>query len=231
MTSLLERSGKVLKLVEQFKNVNSTAEAIEHLRTRDLQVSDIRESLDQVDRHRKVLAAVGAAPGSNKKAPKALITKCQVLTDLVEKDWEDFARDASFSGHFRQPCVAISEASMKALAASWRAYAERLMATVPKDLLAGVGHDELGQKVRKAFSEAKALAEEFPADSERARDLAVLIERVVSMLRDVEKIPESVRVFLEKASSQGASLEDLTDEVRAWLSKRDRLGQLRILLT
>jgi hypothetical protein len=229
VTDLLEWSGRVRKLVEQSKNVASTSRANQSLMTREEQVAQIREDLDNVERHRGVLAEVGISPISEKKATSALIAKCRALTDLVENDWELFAGDTSFFAAFKDPCAKIAQARTKALTESWTTYAEGLIATVPKDLLAGVGLDELGQEIRQAFNEAKALASKLPADPSRARDLANSIKNVISKLERVDKIPGSVKVFLERThSEEGAGLEDLTDEVRAWLAEEGRLSQFRV---
>jgi hypothetical protein len=228
MTSLLEKAGKVSALLAKYKNVASHQGAVGYLRTRDRQVTEILESLERLAHKRAVLEAVEAISGPGKKASAALIKKCQALADLVDRDWQEFSQDNSFFTNFKTPCADFSDSSSKALLASWRKYSSALMARVPSGLIATAPRDDLGMSLRALVARAENLAEKFPSNVAEARELRDLVEKIVAMADQIEKMPEAVKKFLQEAGSQGAKFEDLTDEVRTWLEERDRMGQLRI---
>lgn len=119
---------------------------------------------------------------------------------------------------------------------SWEDYLESLIPTTDQSLLQVLSQiPALAQRVANVTSALLAFQKSrgrLPADAsevDSARDAAQEFQRAWSQLVG-EGIPDEVVSFLQRVSSGGAFLTDVTAKVKSWLATNDLEGQLRITL-
>ena len=81
-------------------------------------------------------------------------------------------------------------------------------------------------RVRAELTDMRSEAPESAADFERAEKTA---QRLKDRLQTLRGVPKNVTEFLATASTEGAHLDSLTEDVRSWLERNDFLGSLRYI--
>ncbi len=82
-------------------------------------------------------------------------------------------------------------------------------------------------KIRAELTEMRGEPPRSAVDFERAEKTAQLLKERLQTLRGV---PENVTEFLATASTEGAHLDSLTEDVHTWLEHNGFLGSLRYIL-
>lgn len=123
------------------------------------------------------------------------------------------------------PLSAFTNSLAAASQSAWAAHVESRVPSVRSDLLQVLGRiptlKARVEQFRTLLSAAQARGASIPTDAGEvsAFEKAVTDCHAAWAALDANEVPAGVVVFIQQATSMGASLDRLTDEVSAWLSE------------
>jgi HPt (histidine-containing phosphotransfer) domain-containing protein len=82
--------------------------------------------------------------------------------------------------------------------------------------------------INLALERANQLSQSLPKNDESLRMFSINLETLGTVLGEVEGISATIREFLRKVVSQGATFEDLDSEILSWIRERGRAKAFRI---
>ena len=233
MHDLIELAKDVKGLMEQWSDIGESRDRLRALQTRANQIHKVRELIDDLKDARVILMRAGVELRKGPSASRQLIKKCQKVREGFEKDWEKTARDKTLNPYFIDPVKAHVENKIdRELKQDWSEFIDRLSPPISNRWLNGLpDNGPIGDAKGKAtihFEELRKLRSVLPNEVDTVERVREITEQAKDIFSELDEIPEPVRSFLASASTTGAKMDDLTKEVRAWLTKNEMIERLRI---
>lgn len=230
---IAEECKKLRAQLEEVAKAEQREKVVEQLESRHSELLELRESVVattsslQAFMSRKI--AIVEKPDSGKaidrvrKIRKALATDPLSITKGI-----DFA-------NMKKAFVKFAEDGLAAAGATWELYMPKARPSVDPNQLAQAEQQRdfsaIAMRLKARVKDAERIGKKPPANEEEFLGIESVwddIRRMISELPDVADDP-NVQEFLKAANSpRGASIELLTDEVRAWLRDNNVVEKYRI---
>ncbi|MEQ8506194.1 MAG: hypothetical protein RIC85_04855 [Gammaproteobacteria bacterium] len=219
--------------MEHLDDVGASRERLQALSSRAIQIQKVREIVDTTNSTRATMKRAKVTLRDRPSASKKLINKSRQVTESFKEDWEKALGDRTLVTNFIDPAREhLAKNVTQALKEDWRKFVDETSPQIPQDWLNSLPDGgELGQAkndIVDCLQDIQALRADLPADETSIATVSDLSEKARTIFESLDGIPESVRSFLRSASGRGARLNELTDEVRAWLSEHEMIDQVRI---
>lgn len=199
-------------------------------------VDALLEEVDVLTKATSLLAKTNDTGLHGKHLPTtADLKSLQIKLEKLEKRLND-EPDTFLDGNVWASCKTQLEGLAKALntnlSSVWEEYVSGLGQSIDYlEPFAGVGQcAPIIRKIKIEMQSLKSLTASLPLDSEpfrRALQHQKEIQKLVLQL-DLKDVPPAVQKFLKSINTSGVTLEDVTDEIRAWLAKRNMLKSFHI---
>ena len=224
---------KLRTQLEEVAQAEVREKEVEQLELRRVELLELRDLVTTVTSSLAALAKrtdiVDQPDATN---PIALIRK---IRETLKDDPLSITRKQTFSGMTRS-LNSFAKSGSAAAEATWKQYMPKARPVVDTNQLAQADDQKnfktIALKLRNRAKYAEQLAKEPPATEEDFVEIESAwddIREMISALPDVSDDP-IVQEFLKAANSPaGASIELLTDEVRAWLQENKIAGKYRII--
>lgn len=236
--SLLDRAGAANKRIRTLAGMNSLASKADAVRTRANALKSAADALDPIGGVVRAFREHGIPTQAIDTA--ALNSLREQLTQLGKAYRDNPDQIAAPDGRYRyalwEPLGALPTNLGETLLTSWQAYCAALTPHQQSgvlEVLSGVpGLQQDALRIAGLRDELDRRSRALPwneTDLVRVSDLAAKIDLEWKSIEGTG-IPADVLNFLKKASVGGASLPELTAEVRTWLEERSLGGFIRITM-
>jgi hypothetical protein len=235
MQNLIELSNDVKDLMEQLTDIGASRERLQALNTRATQIQKIREVIDNADVARAVLEKAKVELRGRPSASKKLIKKCHQVMEGFETNWEKIVRDKTLSSTFIDHAKDHAEKKIaQELKQDWRNFVAEMSPPITRDWLDNLPNSgplgDAKEAVSVHLAELQELRADLPEDTAVVARVREVSGAAANIFGELDDIPEAVRNFLMSASGAGAKIDDLTDDIRAWMTEHDMMDRLRIRL-
>ena len=193
--------------------------------------AELSRALDQ----RQLLVDAGIeapAPTSLDAARKRAVALLEKFT--AERKAATLKKGAGWANMIKDMKAASGDVGVSA-GRSWRAYRQIVFTGEPPSVIKGriaftPGNDAAFRQYEQLYRDFHPAFEKLPVDRaaiERVRALAAKLTETAKFF-DYD-VPQEVKAFLEAVQGGGATLELLTDTVKAWLKANHAFDTYRIL--
>ena len=210
--------------------VDSTAVAT-RAQQLEMLAADLRARTDQLSLFRDR----GIFPNINSMSARDLLNLTKSQRTAFERDHASIADDpidSKFKWRYRERLRQLCQLIDQALTEAWNRHVDSIAPARNDDIL------EVLARLPKFAADADAISAlrrslttagppQTAADFERAE---ALVSDLNSHYEKLKGIPKDVRAFLADATTEGASIDTLTPDIRDWLQANGFLGSLRYVL-
>jgi hypothetical protein len=231
MATLAERLADLEPKIGLLRRANEERSALQALRARGTQVAAARAALAEQFEILARVERLGGKVVSRPRVSASLRDKPSALSVRLETNTAEAAVDSQWVPSFLSPLGTFSEKLKAVVLEAWQALVDRHVQPVSDDVLGQferIGLDARVREVRSARDRIKELRSRAPASDSALASIVTLADTMANELGALEAVPPSVRAFIAKATKHDACLEDLTNEVQAWLRGNDLLKSIRI---
>ena len=231
MPTLLERSSDLRAMVGRLNAATGERDRFGRLTVRSQQVCGARDQLNKAQAAARLLKGRGLPLGNEPRPSTKLRGKAPVLRAVLAVDWREFADDQTVNNTFIEPVKAHADKLNEAALTVWRAHADAGLPPIREPVIASLSVAGFGSqcaRLRELRNEVDKLKRANPSSSADFERLGALKMELQNLWGELDGVPADVRSFLAKAAQRTATFDDLTSGIRAWLSDRAMLGQLRI---
>ncbi|MDA8637291.1 hypothetical protein N9L49_01585 [Rhodospirillales bacterium] len=235
MQNIIELASEVKSLMDELSDIGASRDRLQALNSRAVQIHKIREIIDEADTVRDLLNEENVHVRKKPSASKKLIKKCDQVIEGFKDDWEKTVRDKNLSSTFIDPAKEhVEKRVFIELRQDWHEFVNEMSPPITKAWLNSLPHTgplgEAKENVSKYLEEFKDFNAEMPKDVDTIARVRKVSEAAKNIFDDLDDIPSTVRSFLVSASSTGAKIDDLTEDVRAWMTEHKMMDRLRVRL-
>ena len=177
----------------------------------------------------------GIFPNINPMSARGLLDLTKSHRTAFEQDHSSIAddpMDSKFKWRYQERLAHLCQSVDQALAETWDRYVASIAPDSNDEFLAvleRLPHFAAdAQEIAALRNNLRATGPPQTApDFERAQAAATALN---SHYEKLKGIPKDVRAFLADATTEGASIDTLTPDIRAWLKETGFLGSLRYVL-
>lgn len=229
---IAEECKKLRAQLEEVAQAEERENVVEQLESRRTELFALRESVISVTNSLKAMSSRTEIVG--KLDPTKAIERVQKIREALMTDPLSITKGRDFS-NMKKAFEKFAEDSSAAAEATWELYMPKARPSVDTNQLAQAEQQKdfatIALQLKTRAKYAEKIGKKPPADEDEFLEIESAwadIRQMISELPDVADDPK-VQKFLKAANSQcGASIDLLTDEVRAWLRDNNVAEKYRI---
>lgn len=233
---LLDQAKDLAGRIGVYARLKSSAGAAKDFETRAMSFGGVATSLRTAKASLERMQAAGIALDFIPNDAEALAAKAVTLRDSVKTDPATL-NDPPFNLKFDfvDRINSLCSGARKAMLAAWQARVAQNSEMASPEILAALStvpqYKPVVARIGVLKEQVAMLADSVPADiSVGITQLKKIMDAYAAAWGEMtaDGIPKAVIAFLRAAAGQGATLDQLTDEVRGWLDARSLLPLFRI---
>jgi hypothetical protein len=232
VANLLERTSELGSRIQAYKTLHDQAKAVSELQARATEISTLLKELGSLAESRQVLLTLGIKLRRPPRPSAALLNKAANLRKMFTEDALSLARESTLFGQtFSKPLREFNARLEAALMEAWRSYVNDKLPTINERILetfGAMGFSSDVAKIKGLLARAKLLGDALPSHRDKMAQVDSLSADLKAVWRNLEDIPADVRKFFRLAANSEATLEDLTEPIRAWLKNHGLIQMLRL---
>ncbi len=233
---LLDQAKGLATRIDVYSRLKSSAGAAKEFETRATLFGAAAASLSVAKASIEAIEAAGMVPDFVAADAGGLASKAMTLRDLLGNDPATL-NDPPFNLKFDfvDRINGVCSAAGKAVLAAWQARVAANSEMASAEILAALGgvpqYRPVVARIGILKDRVAMLAKSVPVDIPSGlAELESIMNAYAAAWGEMtgDGIPLAVIAFLRAAAGQGASLDELTDDVRSWLIARNLLSLFRI---
>lgn len=229
---IAEECKKIRAQLEEVAQAEERENVVEQLESRRTELLTLRESVILVTNSLKAISSRTEIVG--KLDPTKAIERVQKIREALMTDPLSITKGREFS-NMKKAFEKFAADGIAVAVATWEQYIPKARPTVDTNQLAQAAQQKdfatIAMQLKTTVKYAEKICKKLPSNEEEFLEIESAwadIRRMISQLPDVTNDPK-VQEFLKAANSQsGASIELLTEEVRAWLRQNNVTEKYRI---
>lgn len=229
---IAEECKKLREQLEEVAKAEERENVVEQLESRRTELLKLREAVLSVTDSLKAISSRSELVG--KLDPSKCVERVQKIREALKTDPLSITKGHDFSS-MKKAFEKFAEDGSAATEATWEQYMPKARPSVDTNQLAQAEQQKdfltTASRLKARAKYAEKIGKKPPANEEEFLEIESAwedIRRMIAELPDVADDP-NVQEFLKAANSQsGASLDLLTDEVRAWLAENNVADKYRI---
>ena len=226
MKNVLQRINEVSDNLQSLDSAKRRGQELQRLATRCQQLEITCQQLQKArDAEEVLVKSLGALP-KTPRVSKDLIAKQAELRALLEKDWVAFAVNRDVHTKLTQRLENFTDRLSQYLKSVW----QRHLASVIPDLdansvdtLRNAGFKDEAERLAALLYKLSQAKRQLPDSAEVVNRITEWALDAKSIISSLEGLPEPAKRFLAKASHSGATIDELTSEIREWLASKGML--------
>ena len=229
---IAEECKKLREQLEEVKKANDRRNIVEQLDMRRDELVALREAVLAVTDSLKAIALRTSIEG--KLDPAKAIARVRKIRETLKNDPLSITEGHDFS-NMKKAFQKFAAVGTECVQATWAQYMLRARPSVDTNQLAQAEQQkdfkQIAADLKNLVDNAEQLAETPPANEEVFAKIESAWKRIREMIAALPDVADDpvVQEFLKEANSfGGASIDLLTDEVRAWLQENGIAGKYRI---
>ena len=233
---LLDQAKELATRIGDYSRLKSSAGAAKDFETRAASFSAAAVSLGIAKASLETMHAAGIVPSFTVTDADGLALKAITLRDLLKTDPATL-NDPPFNlkYDFIDKINSLCSGAGKAMLVAWQARVAQNSEIASAEILTALSgvpqYKPVVARIGVLKGQVTMLANSVPADIPAGlAQLKTIMDAYAATWGEMtaDGIPNSVIAFLRAAAAHGASLDQLTDEVRDWLDARRLLSLFRI---
>ena len=232
---IIDRAHRLAEQIANLESARRSLDRLEALTTRRDMAKRLLERVRPLVAAKRELEAAGIHVAVNDDLIRIALEKLQELRQAVKSAGEAAIPTARFNA-VATPIERLIPEFESAVTSAWTTYVTSRIPPVDQQVL-GVLRRLPGfqQSVRRIETSLSLMQAAMVTPPQNAEALAAFNERVTAV-EDAwhslggQSVPPAVLQFLKDAGSQGATLEQLSNEVRGWLEAHHLFARVRVHL-